>query len=124
MLIEEIIRSCVSERVAEAAVASIGYGFTDRIAVAAVQYDMSVGAYVVVAVNRFAKHGDEAELRSVRLAMKAAQEPLLAGLHRILCIMLAAGPDAPSGRSRLREPRLAAQLCAMEAEARHQSFHW
>lgn len=77
---------------------------------------MSVGEFTSLSVRRFARHGDEAELRSVQDAMKDSQEPVLSGLHRILCIMLAAGGHVGERRARDRAPRIAAQLCAMDAD--------
>ena len=122
MLIEEIIRSCANPSVAHAAVASIGRGFAKNIAVAASTYGMDTGAFVTLSVERFARHGDESELRAVRAAMDDAQEPLLAGLHRILCIMLAAGISSGETRTRTSVPRVAAALCAMEADTRRDVF--
>lgn len=116
MLIEEIVRSCVNDRVAEAAVASIGRKFLAEIRERAQSYGMSVGEFTSLSVRRFARHGDEAELRSVQDAMKDSQEPVLSGLHRILCIMLAAGGHVGERRARDRAPRIAAQLCAMDAD--------
>ena len=88
MLIEEIVRTCVNERVAQAAVASIGRRFAGDVAKAASNNGMTVGGFTAFSVERFARQGDEGELRSVAAAMNNAQEPLLAGLHRILCVTL------------------------------------
>lgn len=118
MLIEEIVRSCANDRVAEAAVASIGRKFLAEVAVRAAAYDMTIGGFTALSVQRFLRHGDEAELRSVVAAMHKSQEPLLAGLHRILCVMLASGGLAGERRTRDRMPRITAQLCAIEADRR------
>lgn len=118
MRIEEIVRSCCAdERVANAAVASIGRGFLAEVSTRALSYDMSVGAFTALSVERFVRHGDEGELRSVVAAMNGSQEPILAGLHRILCIMLAAGGSAGDERRHSRVPRVCAQLYAMESPA-------
>jgi hypothetical protein len=106
MLIEEILRSCVHERVAQVAAASIGSKFYAEIEEIAASYGMTPGGFVALSVQRFARHGDEAELRAVRTAMTGAQEPILAGLHCILCIMLASGIPSDSIRRRERRPRL------------------
>ncbi len=98
MLVEEIVRTCVHESVAQAAVASIGPRFADDVAEAATIKGMSVGSFAALSVRRFASQGDEGELRSVVAAMSNAQEPLLAGLHRILCATL----GEPAAPSRLR----------------------
>jgi hypothetical protein len=120
MLIEEIVRSCVHERVAQVAAASIGSKFYAEIEEAAASYDMTPGGFVALSVQRFARHGDEAELRTVRAAMSGAQEPILAGLHRILCIMLAAGIPSESIRRRERRPHLhAADIGRLEIADRY-----
>ncbi len=118
MLIEEIIRSCSNDQVAQAAVASIGKNFLSEVSDRATAYDMSVGAFTALSVDRFLRHGDEGELRSVAEAMRGSQEPVLSGLHRILCIMLASGGRSEERRRRDRTPRMTAQLCAMETDTR------
>ena len=89
MKIEEIIRTCASDDVAAAAVSSIGPAFSMEVCAVADFYGMSVGGFTAFAVDRFAHLGDEREMRSVLSAMAQAQEPVLAGLHRILCVTLA-----------------------------------
>ena len=118
MLIEEIVRSCANDRVAQAAVASIGRSFLAEVTDRATAYDMSVGSFTALSVDRFRRHGDEGELRSVAEAMRGSQEPVLAGLHRILCIMLVSGGRSHEQRRQDRMPRITAQLCAMEADTR------
>jgi hypothetical protein len=118
MLIEEIVRSCANGKVAHAAVASIGRNFLAQVSDRAAAYDMSVGAFTTLSVDRFLHHGDEGELRMVRDAMSGSQEPVLAGLHRILCITLASGGRTEERRRRDRMPRMTAGLCAMEADTR------
>ena len=90
MLIKEIIRTCANESVAQAAVASIGRRFAGDVRDAADVSGMTVGGFTALSVERFVRKGDEAELRSVVAAMEKAQEPILAGLHRIMCSELAA----------------------------------
>jgi hypothetical protein len=123
MQIEEIVRSCVHESVAQVAVQCIGRKFCAAIEDAAANYGMTTGAFAALSVERFARHGDESEIRAVRTAMIGAQEPILAGLHRILCIMLAAGVQSDGGRRRERVPRLgAAELDQLEIAARCHGF--
>ena len=88
MLIEEIIRSCRSAQVAEAAVASISPSFALDVAAEAETRGMGVGEFTSVSVQRFACHGGEYEMRDVLAAMTTSQEPILDGLHRILSIMI------------------------------------
>lgn len=118
MLIEEVARTCANDRVAHAAVASIGRNFLAEVTGRANAHDMSVGAFTSMYVNRFLRHGEEGELRSVVVAMKGSQEPVLAGLHRIMCIMIASGYSSDERQKRDRAPRMMAQLCAMEADHR------
>jgi hypothetical protein len=91
MLIEEIIRSCRSEIVAEAAVASIGVAFATDVAAAAEARGLGVGEFTSRSVQRFARQGAEGDMRSVIAIMDTAQEPILAGLHCIMSIMIGAG---------------------------------
>ena len=102
MLVEELVRTCVNESVAQAAVASIGRRFAGDVAEAATSNGMTVGGFAALSVKRFARHGDEGQLRSVVAAMNNAQEPLLAGLHRILCATLNEEASAARDRSRAR----------------------
>ncbi len=122
MLIEEVIRTCVNENVAYAAVACIGRNFLAEVTDRARTYDMGVGAFTVLSVDRFLRHGDEGELRSVISAMRGSQEPVLAGLHRMLCIMIASSAATSCGERQKgdRTPRMTAQLCAMEADHRRE----
>ena len=90
MKIEEVVRSCAHEAVAATVVRCIGRAFHADIEAVARAFHMTPGAFTALAVQRFARHDDEAEKRAVRAAMQDAQEPILMGLHRILCIMLAA----------------------------------
>ncbi|WP_158811557.1 hypothetical protein [Beijerinckia sp. L45] len=119
MQIEEIVRSCVHEAIAQVAVQCIGRKFYAEIEDAATTYGMTPGAFTALSVERFARHGDEAEIRAVRTAMIGAQEPILAGLHRILCIMLAVGVQSDGSRQRERAPRLlAADIDHLDIAAR------
>ena len=90
MLIRELIRTCANENVAQAAVASIGRRFAGDVQEAADISGLTIGGFTALSVQRFFRKGDEAELRSVVAAMDKAQEPILAGLHRILCSELTA----------------------------------
>ena len=94
MLIRKIIRTCANESVAQAAVASIGRRFAGDVRDTADSNGMTVGGFTALSIKRFVRKGDEAELRLVVAAMDKAQEPILAGLRRIMCSELA----APFGR--------------------------
>ncbi len=118
MTIDEIIRTCASEPVAAAAVSSIGRAFATEVQATAHHYDMSMGAFTTFAVERFARLGDEREMRSVRTVMDKAQEPILAGLHRILCITLASGVPSGERCKRAVAVRLPLAVTAAGADAR------
>lgn len=102
MLIEELLRTCANRSVANAAISSIGHRFAGEIEARARTRDVAVGDYVSDAVSRFARSGDEAAMRSVVSAMNGAQEPILAGLHRILQITLVKAQRGQSTESVIR----------------------
>ena len=119
MRIEEIIRTCSNEQVATAAVSSIGRNFSVEIRRVADAYGMSLGEFTGFAVERFARKGDESEMRAVRAAMALSQEPVLAGLKRILCIALALG--APREVRTLIGPMLPLEhRCHWDSDARRE----
>lgn len=84
MLIEEVIRTCAVGPVAEAAVASVGPDFAANVERAATAHGMSVGDYARIRVGRFARDGQEVEMRAVALAMAGSPAPVLAALEQIL----------------------------------------
>ncbi len=120
MLIQELLRTCANRKVAAAAVSSIGRKFFDEVQTAAAALDMSVGDYVAQAVTRFTLWGEEAELRSVASAMQGSQEPILAGLHRLICIMMTSDGATSERRLRERMPRIPTHLCALGIDARRE----
>lgn len=83
-LISEIVRTCANERVAQAAVASLGSEFADRVGATAKATGMSVGSFTAKAVREFDRRGGEAERQVLRDIMRGADQPILAGLHHIL----------------------------------------
>ena len=119
MQIEEIIRTCTNEQVASAAVGSIGRGFDQEIRQAAEAYGMSLGAFTTFSVERFARKGDESEMSAVRAAMKTSQEPILAGLRRILCIALAAGMPREH-RAPDKTPLVPDRVCGWNGDTRRE----
>jgi hypothetical protein len=84
VLIDQITRSCSNEKVALAAVASLGNSFADRICMAASRYGLTTGAFAANAVRRFAHSAGENEHKAVRRAMVRSDQPILAGLQYIL----------------------------------------
>jgi hypothetical protein len=98
MLLAEIVNSCTNEKVAEAAIASMGGVFYEDIARAAARREMSVGALVAALVLRFAWRADEFELRALASATRGAPAPVLAGLEYILECMIDEDDDAAHRR--------------------------
>jgi len=83
-LIAEIIHTCSHEKVAQAAVASMGSGFADKVGVTAGANGLSIGAFTARAVREFEKIGGEQEKHALRQAMNGSDQPILAGLQHIL----------------------------------------
>jgi hypothetical protein len=83
-LIAEIIHTCSHEKVARAAVASMGSNFASRVEVTAGANGLSIGAFAARAVREFDKIGGEQEKQALRQAMNGSDHPILAGLAHIL----------------------------------------
>ena len=64
MLRAELINSCSHEKVAEAAILSIGGEFRDRVALLARASDVSTGHYAAQCVRRFAEEANEQDWES------------------------------------------------------------
>lgn len=83
-LITEIIRTCSHEKVAQAAVASMGPYFAEKVGSKAGAQGLSVGAFTALAVRNFEKFGGETEWQRLRQAMDGSEQPILTGLQVIL----------------------------------------
>ena len=83
-LIAEIIHTCSHEKVAQAAVASVGSGFASKVGITAGANGLSIGAFTARAVREFEKIGGEPEKHALRQAMYGSDQPILAGLQHIL----------------------------------------
>jgi hypothetical protein len=83
-LIAEIIHTCSNEKVADAAVASVGSDFASKVGVTAGTYGLSIGAFTARAVLHFEKIGGEQEKQALRAAMDRSDQPILSGLQHIL----------------------------------------
>ena len=83
-LIAEIIHTCSHEKVAQAAVASMGSAFAGKVGVSAGACGLSIGAFTARAVQEFDALSGEAERQAVRNAMDGADQPILTGLQLIL----------------------------------------
>ena len=104
MLISDILHSCGNERVAEAAVVSIGGEFAGRLHMLAGRCDLSVGDLVGRLVRRFATGATERDWRFVTSAMDGEDLPILCGLRAII-------------DSVMRNPSTAVYLATLASEA-------
>lgn len=95
MLIADILHSCSNERIADAAVASIGGDFALRVRRAAASGEVSVGALTGSLVRRFVLEANERDWRLVTKAIGGSDVPVLCGLRVIVEQMLPrwAGPS-------------------------------
>jgi hypothetical protein len=83
-LIAEIIHTCSHEKVAQAAVASLGSEFAGKVGVTAGTFGLSVGAFAARAVREFEKSVGEQEKQALRAIMDRTDQPILTGLQAIL----------------------------------------
>jgi hypothetical protein len=83
-LIAEIIHTCSHEKVAQAAVASLGSEFAGKVGVTAETFGLSIGAFAARAVREFEKSVGEKEKKALRAVMDRTDQPILTGLQAIL----------------------------------------
>jgi hypothetical protein len=83
-LIAEIIHTCSHEKVAQAAVASLGSDFAGKVGVTAGAFGLSIGAFTVRTVREFERSVGEQEKQALRAIMDRADQPILTGLQHIL----------------------------------------
>jgi hypothetical protein len=100
-LITEIIRTCSHEKVAQAAVASMGPFFAGKVGSTAGAQGLSVGAFTARAVQEFEKVSGEEDWQTLRRAMDGADQPILIGLQHILWPVL----EGEGSGLRLGSPR-------------------
>lgn len=84
MLVTDLLHSCANDRVAEAAVFSIGGDFVDFIRAEAEDEGVSVGQFTARAVRAFALAATERDWRDLTSAVRGHDLPVLAGLQLIL----------------------------------------
>ncbi|HEY5225663.1 MAG TPA: hypothetical protein VIJ06_02620 [Methylovirgula sp.] len=84
MSIEEIVHTCSNEKVAQAAVASLGFDFARRLQIEAQNHGATTGAFVAKLVHEFGDAADLGDCRAMKLAMVKADQPILCGLRFIL----------------------------------------
>ncbi|SFK44433.1 hypothetical protein [Methylocapsa palsarum] len=83
-LIAEIVHTCSNEKVAQAAVASMGSDFAGRVQVTASAYGMTIGAFTAKTVRQFDRSVGEEQKKDLRAIMRGSDQPILSGLHHIL----------------------------------------
>jgi hypothetical protein len=88
MLLVEIIKTCSHEKVAQAAVASIGTEFEQRVERAARERGMRTGSFVASAVRCFGRTAGDDEWAGLAHAMAGNDMPILSGLRHILEVTL------------------------------------
>jgi hypothetical protein len=111
-LIAEIIHTCSHEKVAQAAVVSMGSAFAGKVGMSAGACGLSIGAFTAQAVREFGKSSGETERQAIRNAMYGADQPILTGLQLILSPLIekegcalrahAQSPSSASGASERR----------------------
>lgn len=111
MLVSDILHSCGNERVAEAAVASIGGEFADRLGGLARRCDLPVGVLAGKLVRRFARAAAERDWRFVISAMDGTDQPILAGLKAMIDSMM-------------RDPLTVVYLATLASEAAEDGPVW
>lgn len=94
MSIEEIVYTCSHEKVAQAAVASLGFDFAMRVRTEAESHGVAPGVLVARIVREFGAAADAGERRAVCHAMDRTDQPLLCGLRFILEARLRAAQNA------------------------------
>jgi hypothetical protein len=82
--IDEIVHTCSNEKVAQAALASLGLAFATRVRGEADCQGISAGAYVARLVSEFDNAADASERRCIHKAMERADQPILAGLRLMI----------------------------------------
>ena len=84
MLVSEIVNSCSNEKVAGAALASIGGAFAARVVAFAESEGVEAGRMAAALVRRFAQNAVAVDWQVLRLAIAGTDQPVLAGLRHIL----------------------------------------
>lgn len=98
-LIAEIIHTCSHEKVAHAAVASMGSSFAGKVGVTAEAQGLSIGAFTARAVREFGQVCGEEEKYALQQIMEGSDQPILTGLqHILLPVIETEGPGRRSSR--------------------------
>lgn len=84
MLVSDLLHSCTNDRVAAAAVFSIGGAFASHVQAGADEHGLTMGAYAARMVREFALGASERDWRDLVVACRGADHPVLAGLQLIV----------------------------------------
>ncbi|HMN71822.1 MAG TPA: hypothetical protein PKA55_08125 [Rhodoblastus sp.] len=95
MVIQDIMNSCANEKVAEAAVASIGGAFARRVRETAKRRGVRPGALAASAVLRFRSSAQAPEFEALKQVVAGEDLPLLRGLAFIVEPALGEACDRP-----------------------------
>ncbi len=111
--LEEIVHTCSNEKVAQAAVASLGYDFASRVRAEADCHGVTMGVLVAQIVREFGRTADARERHAVSRVMEKTDQPILVGLRFMLDAYLTSAERAT------RAPwMIAASFSRPEIEAR------
>ncbi len=83
-MLNDIFNSCSDPHVAEAAVRSLGPSFAHQVKSAARAHGETLGTYAADAVRRFGDGASPATRQALSDAIRAADQPILAGLAFML----------------------------------------
>jgi hypothetical protein len=121
MLLGEIIKTCSHEKVAQAAVSSIGTEFQHRVERAARERGLRTGVFVASVVRHFGRTAGDDEWADLARAMERKDMPILSGLRHIVEMTLAGQvPARRRGGAYSRTPTGAAapaSACGISCEA-------
>jgi hypothetical protein len=84
MLLAEVVSSCRHDRVARAAVLSIGAEFAGRVRATAAKYGLGTGSFAAMVVQRFGASANDRDWHALHQAMIGTDQPILVGLRHIL----------------------------------------
>lgn len=84
MLVSDLLHSCTNDRVAAAAVSSIGGSFASHVQARADDHGVTTGIYAARLVREFAIGATERDWRDLVLAVRGTDHPVLAGLQLIV----------------------------------------
>jgi hypothetical protein len=116
MLLIEIIKTCSHEKIAQAAVASIGSDFEQFVERAARERGMRTGSFVASTVRCFGHMAGDDEWAGLADAITGKDMPILSGLRHILEVTRIDQPA--SGRRSNSYARLAGRRVALAAADR------